>query len=145
MYNYSEWVFPIEERKWNDIPACQQFRGHAFEAEVSELVMRLVRRYDQHERETDGAVSWKSMGPKLWKAFQKAGGQQFSDSDWLQHFCKGSNKTRFQHCKNSRDVLLYIRAIQGHTGGIVIAPALMGHVAIPSRWKGIPVSSRLLL
>ena len=26
--------------------------------------MRLVRRYDQDERETDGAVHWNSMGPK---------------------------------------------------------------------------------
>ena len=33
--NYSEQVLPIEERKWNDIPACRQFRGHTFEAEVS--------------------------------------------------------------------------------------------------------------
>ena len=27
-------------------------------------VMRLVRHYDQDERETDGAVHWNSMGPK---------------------------------------------------------------------------------
>ena len=67
-------VFPLEGRKWNDIPAYKHFRGNTFEAEVSILVMRLVCRYDQDERETDGAVHWNSMGPKLWKAFQKAGG-----------------------------------------------------------------------
>ena len=44
--------------------------------------MRLVRHYDQHERETDGAVHWKLMGPKLRKALQKAGGQKLSNSDW---------------------------------------------------------------
>ena len=95
------------------------FREHTFEVEVSKLVMRLVRRYDQDERETDGAVHWKSMGPKLRKAFQKA----------------GSNKTGFQYCKNFRDVLLYLRASHRHTGGNVIAPELMGHVAIPYKWK----------
>ena len=56
---------------------------------------------------------------------------------WLAsaYFYKRSNKTRFQHCKNSRDVLLYIRAIQGHNGGNLIVPELMGHVAIPNTWK----------
>ena len=42
---------------------------------------------------------------------------------------------RFQYCMNSSDFLLYIRAIQGHIGGNLIAPELMGHVAIPHKWK----------
>ena len=97
----------------NDIPACQQVRGSTFEAEVSKLVMRLVRGYDQHKR------------AELRKAFQKAGGRNFSDSDWLQHIYKGSNRTRCQYCKNSRDVLLYNGAIPGRTS----------HVTIPYKWK----------
>ena len=97
--------------------------------------MRLVRRYDQHERETDGAVHWKSMGPELRKAFQTTGGHKFSGCDWLQHIYKESKQTRFLYCKNSRDILMYIRACQGHTGGNVIAPELMGHVAVPYKWK----------
>ena len=48
---------------------------------------------------------------------------------------KRSNKTRFQHCKNSNNVLLNIRAVQGHTGGKVIAPELMGPVTVRPRWK----------
>ena len=36
-------------------PAYKHFRANTFEAEVSKLVMRLVRHYDQDERETDGA------------------------------------------------------------------------------------------
>ena len=66
-----------------------------------------------------------------WWRFQKAEGQTFSDSDRLQYIYEGSNKTRFQKSKNSREVLLFILAIQGHTGGNVIAPELVGHVAIP--------------
>ena len=68
------------------------------------------------------------MGPKLRKALRNVGGQKFTESYWHQHFYKGSNITRFQYCKKSRDVLLYIRAIQRHTGN-VIALELMGHVA----------------
>ena len=71
VYNYSEEVIPVEERKWHDIPTYQFFKGHTFEAEVSKLVMRLVRLYDQDERETDGAVHWNSMCPTLRKPFSE--------------------------------------------------------------------------
>ena len=37
-------------------------------------------------------------------------------------FCEGSNKMRFKYCMNSQNSLLYIRVIQGHTGGNFIAP-----------------------
>ena len=64
-------------------------------------------------------------------------GSKFKDPTASRTPCiwKGNNKSMFQHCKNSRDVFLYIRAIQGHTGGNVIAPELMGHVTIPYKWK----------
>ena len=39
------------------------------------------------------------------KAFEKAGGHKFSDSNWLQYIYKWSNKNRFQYCKNSRDII----------------------------------------
>ena len=48
---------------------------------VSKLVMKLVCHHGQDERETDGAVHRKSMGPKLRFAFHKGGGCDFSDSD----------------------------------------------------------------
>ena len=53
--------------KWNDSPACESSKRDSLQAEISKLVMRLVRRCDQHERETDCAVHWKLMGPKLRK------------------------------------------------------------------------------
>ena len=108
---YAKEVVPFGERKW------------------SKLVVRVVRRYDQDERETHGAVHWNSVVPKLRKAFQKSGGRKFSDTDWPQYFFERSNKMRFQYCMNSNKSLLYIRAIQGHTGGNLIAPELMGHGA----------------
>ena len=61
---------PVGERKSNDIPACRSFNGESLSAEISKLVMRLVRRYDQDEREVDGAGHWNSMGPTLRNAFQ---------------------------------------------------------------------------
>ena len=76
------------------------------QAEISNMVVRLVHHIAEDERETDGAVHWISMSPKLRKACQKAGGQKFSDTDWLQHIHEASNKMRFQYCMNSKKSLV---------------------------------------
>ena len=121
--------------QWNDVPANNNFKGSTLESAFSKLVMKLVLHLDRKEKETDGALDWKSMCPKLRRAVSLGGGCGFSDSDWLHQVYKESNKTKFQYCKNSYDVLLHIREIQGHTSGSVIAPDLMDHVAIPSKYK----------
>ena len=41
---YSKEVFPVEERKWNDVLAYKSFKGDSLRAEISKLVMRVVRR-----------------------------------------------------------------------------------------------------
>ena len=74
------------------------------------------------------------MSSKLRDAFQTSGGQRCSDKDRLHHINEGS-KTRFQCCENFKSVLLYFRAIQGHTGGEMMAPELLGHVVISYEWK----------
>ena len=102
--HYSKEVILVGERKWNDIPACKSLKGDSLQAEISKLVMGLIRHYDLDERETDGAVHWNSMVPKLRKAFQKSGGRKFSDTDWLEHIYKGSNKRRFQCRMNSEKI-----------------------------------------
>ena len=58
-----------------------------------------------------------------------------SDSQWLGHIHRRSNKPRFQCRVDSNNNLLHVRAIQGHSGGELIAPELLNHVAIPPRWK----------
>ena len=98
------------------------------------------------KRGTDGAVHWNSkISSKLRDAFQTSGGQRFPDEDWLHHINERSNKIRFQYCENSKSVLLYFRAFQGHTGGNMTAPELMGHVAIPFKWKAFLVPPRMLV
>ena len=85
--------------------------------------------------ETDGAVHWNSWVQNCGEHFRRPEDKKFSDTDWLQHVDEGSNKMRFQDCENSINSLMYVRAIQGHTGGNLVAPELMGHVTIPYRWK----------
>ena len=42
---------------------------------------------------------------------------------------------RFQCCMKFKHFLLYFRAIQGHNGWNMKEPELMGHVAVPYKWK----------
>ena len=44
---------------------------------------------------------------------------------------------RFRYSMNSKNQVTYVRAIQGHTGGSMISPELMGHVEIPYNWKSV--------
>ena len=127
VYNNSEEVVLIEERKWNVMLSCKHFGGHPFEAEISKLVMRLVRHYDQ-----DGAVHGNSMGPKLRRRLE---GKNYRTQIGFNTFMKETTRRCSSVARIPKHVLLYIRAIQGHTGGNLIAPELMGHVAIPYKWK----------
>ena len=43
----------------------------------------------------------------------------------------GGNKKRFQYCTDSSGVILYLRALQGHSGRSLIDPTLQDNVVIP--------------
>ena len=86
----------------------------------------MVRHHDQDERETDGAMHWDVTLPVE---------KEFTDEDWLHCLYLGSIKTRFEICKDEHGELRKIRAIQGHSGGMIISPRLMNYVLIPYEWK----------
>ena len=46
----------------------------------------------------------------------------------------------FKKRVNSHNNLLYVRALQGHSAGELLAPELMNHVACSTQMVGIPVS-----
>ena len=47
---------------------------------------------------------------------------------------KGSDKQRFQYCLDSTDFLLYVRALQGHSGRNKVDPSVQDNVEIPYNW-----------
>ena len=57
------------QRKWIDILANKWHQEDDLSTEISKLIMRLGRHYDQDARDVDGAVHWDSMGPRLRNAF----------------------------------------------------------------------------
>ena len=44
----------------------------------------------------------------------------------------GGHKKRFQYCADSSGAILYLRALQGHSGRSLIDPTLQDNVVIPS-------------
>ena len=78
MNDHAEDFIPVGERMWNDILASEDVRGKTLEWRISKLVMKLVRHLHISDRETDGAIHWKSMGPKQRHAFQKEDGHTLS-------------------------------------------------------------------
>ena len=54
--------------------------------------------------------------------------------NWVEYLYHGSYKTSFEICKDAGGELVYIRAIQGHSGGMIIQPELMNYVQIPYKW-----------
>ena len=44
----------------------------------------------------------------------------------------GGAKRKFQHCTNSSGTIVYLRALQGHSGRNIIDPSLQDNVVIPS-------------
>ena len=82
-------------------------------------------------------MRWDVTLPVLKGSFQKQLGKEFTDEDWLHCFHLGSFKTRFEIFRKENGELRYFRAIQCHSGGMIISPRLMNYVLIPYRWKRV--------
>ena len=54
---FTQRTIPTTERKWKVIPANSSYGG-ALPTAVSKIVTRVVRRYDQDERQPDAALHW---------------------------------------------------------------------------------------
>ena len=124
---FKKTIIPTNERKWVVFPANPLYGG-ALSIQVSKMVTRMVRHYDQEEREPDGSHHWDTVRPVLLKSFGRHGAQIFSERSWIQLIQEGSSVDQ----KNS---LCYLRAIQGHSSGIPIMPELMGYTSVPCNWK----------
>ena len=127
-------TIPTTEMKWKVISTNSSYGG-ALPTAVSKMVTRMVRRYDQDERQSDAALHLDTIRPLLLKAFAKHGARDFSEKHWLRLVHQGSRKTRFENCEDSNNSLAYFRAIQGHSRGLTINPELMEHIPIPYNWK----------
>ena len=97
---------------------------------VSKKLIHLLR-HARIQREDDGAIEFWRIKDNLQKHFQHC--HHWSDDKWKKSMAGGGgNKKRYQYCTDSSGTILYLRALQGHSGRNLIDPTLQDNVVIPS-------------
>ena len=118
----------MNERNWIDIEPG----NHSLSAyEVSKKVIHLLRHSQQVQREDDGAVHFWRIKENLQSQFPQ--NPYWSDNRWKACLAAGGGaKRRYQYCTDVSGIIVYLRALQGHSGSNLIDPSLQNNVKIQS-------------
>ena len=116
----------MNERKWIDIdPEESSLSAY----EMSKKVINLLRHCQTVQREDDGAVQFWRIKNYLRNHFPQ--NQYWSDDRWKVCLAAGGgSKRRYQYCSDISGTIVYVRALQGHTGRSLIDPSLQDNVLI---------------
>ena len=97
---------------------------------MSKQLSTLLRHGDL-PREDDGAIEFWRIQEYLRSDLERS--QHWSDANWKSTMARGGgNKKRYQYCTDSSGAILYLRALQGHSGRNLIDPSLQDNVLIPN-------------
>ena len=97
---------------------------------VSKKLINLLR-HGSLPREDDGAIEFWRSKDHLRNHFVHS--QHWSDEMWKSTMARsGGNKKRFQYCIDPQGEILYLRALQCHSGRNLIDPSLQDNVLIPN-------------
>ena len=119
-------IIPMHERKWIDIdPSEPSLTAY----EVSKKVISLFRHNQTVQREEDGAIQFWRIMFHLRNQFSQV--QHWSDERWKSCLAAGGGtKRRYQYCSDNSGTILYLSALQGHSGQNLIDPTLQDNVII---------------
>ena len=119
-------TIPIHERRWIDIePSKQNLASY----DLSKKVINLLRHNQTLQREEDGAIELYKM--KFHLRNQHSQIHNWSDDRWKACLAAGGgSKRRYQYCSDNSGTILYLRALQGHSGNNLIDPMLQDNVVI---------------
>ena len=116
----------LSERVWIDIvPSRQDNESH----KVSKRVINILRHNQSVDREPDGAVQFYKI--KFLVKEHTLSTQHWSDNRWLACLAAGGGpKRRYQYCPDYLGSIIYLRALQGHSGDSIIDLEMQDHVLI---------------
>ena len=119
-------ITPMNERKWIDIePGDSSLSAY----EISKKVIHLLRHNQTVQREEDGAIQFWRIKFHLRNQFSQI--QHWSDERWKACLAAGGgSERRYQYCSDNLGAILYLRALQGHSGSNLIDPLLQDNVII---------------
>ena len=119
-------TIPLRERRWIDIePSKQDLQSY----DLSKKVINLFRHNQALHREEDGAIQFHKIKFHLRDHHSKI--QNWSDDGWKACLAAGGgSKRRYQYCSDNLGSIIYLRALQGHSGSNLIDLALQDNVSI---------------
>ena len=119
-------TIPLSERRWIDIePSKQDLDSY----DLSKKVINLLRHNQTLHREEDGAIEFCKI--KFYLRNHHSQIQNWSDDRWKACLAAGGgSKRRYQYCCDNLGSIIYLRALQGHSGSNLIDPALQDNVLI---------------
>ena len=109
-------TIPIHQRRWIDIePSKQDLDSY----DLSKKVINLLRHNQTLQREEDGAIQFYKIKFHLRDYHLPI--QNWSDDRWLACLAAGGgSKRRHQYCSDYLGSIIYLRALQGHSGSNLI-------------------------
>ena len=118
---------PIGERSWTDIePENYSHIAYLVSKQLSTLL-----RHGHLPREDDGVIEFWRIKENLQKHFLYC--YHWSDENWKKSIARGGgNKKRYQYSTDSSGAILYLRALQVHSGRNLIDPSSQENVLIPN-------------
>ena len=127
---FSPRIVPMERRI---LIAIQPGKHSLSEYEFSKKVIHLLRHSQKVHREEDRAVHFWRIKNYLRNPFPQV--QYWSDDRWKACLAAGGGaKRRYQYCTDISGTIVYLRALQGHSGRNLIDPSLQDNVVIPSKF-----------
>ena len=119
-------TIPLSERIWIDIePSKQDLESY----NLSKKVINLLRHNQKLHREQDGAIQFYKI--KFHLRGYPLPIQNWSDSRWIACLAAGGGpKRRYQYCSDYLGSIIYLRALQGHSGDSLVDLALQDNVLI---------------
>ena len=119
-------TIPIHGRRWIDIePSKQDLESY----DLSKKVVNLLRHSQKLHREEEGAIQFYKIKFHLRDHHLQI--QNWSDNRWLACLAAGGgSKRRYQYCSDNLGSIIYLRALQGHSGSNLIDPSLQDNVLI---------------
>ena len=119
-------TIPMHERRWIDIEPSEQ---NLASYDLSKKVINLLRHNQTLQREDDGAIQFYKI--KFYLRNHHSQIQLWSDDRWKACLAAGGgSKRRYQYCSDDSGRILYLRALQGHSGSNLINPMLQDNVVI---------------
>ena len=126
MVIYWSWFWEKVVLYWTDI---EPGKYSLSEYDISKKLIHLLRHAIQVRREDDGAFQFWRIKDNL-QTFLYC--HHWSDDRWKKSMAGGGGKKkRYQYCTDSSGIILYLRALQGHSGRSLIDPTLQDNVIIP--------------